>query len=239
MDSQLLTLSSIFTRDIYPFFAKGEKGSATAGRVGVVILAALGFAMAINPPSSILKIATHTFTGLAVLFPTVLFGLYLKQPKAVPAIASIIAGEATMLWFALAGPESMPVLPAMPVMLVTFSVYLGLQLFTGAPISWLWGQSATKWSASFALIFVMAWDFWQWDDRTPLFWGLPVWVWYFVALSALQILIMKQMTRSAKSSPVTADIINQPPEPIQSKNETSRGVDERRIDKLTGTVSIQ
>ena len=48
LDSQLLTLSSIFSQDLYPLCKKGEsQTSALPGRVAVVVLAAAGLALAL------------------------------------------------------------------------------------------------------------------------------------------------------------------------------------------------
>ena len=42
-----------------------------------------------------------------------------------------------------------------------------------------------KWTAVFALLFVLGNDFWAWN-RTPLMvLGLPLWVWYYVALGGI------------------------------------------------------
>jgi len=46
MDSQLLTLSSIFSQDLYPFFRRGEVRSAWPGRVFVMVLAGTGLSPA-------------------------------------------------------------------------------------------------------------------------------------------------------------------------------------------------
>ena len=65
----------------------------------VIFLSIAGLLLALKPPATILQIATQTFTGLAVLFPTVLFGLYLKRVYSAAAILSILAGESVMLLF--------------------------------------------------------------------------------------------------------------------------------------------
>ena len=79
MDSQLLTLSSIFTRDILPLLRRKASEGTVTGRLFVIFLSLAGLALAYRPPATILQIATQTFTGLAVLFPTVIFGLYFKR----------------------------------------------------------------------------------------------------------------------------------------------------------------
>ena len=84
MDSQLLTLSAVFTRDILPVFRKTGASSGRPARLFTLALGAAGLALAYDPPAIMLEIATETFTGLAVLFPTVVFGLYWKQVHAWP-----------------------------------------------------------------------------------------------------------------------------------------------------------
>ena len=76
MDSQLLTLSSIFTRDILPLMRRSQTTTSLPGRLFVIGLSLAGLGFAYRPPATILQIATAAFTGLAVLFPTVFFGLY-------------------------------------------------------------------------------------------------------------------------------------------------------------------
>ena len=70
--SQLLTLSSIFTRDIAPRKGQSTNETSIAGQIFVLVLSLAGLALAYKPPATVLQIATQTFTGLAVLFPTVI-----------------------------------------------------------------------------------------------------------------------------------------------------------------------
>ncbi|MCD4718070.1 MAG: sodium:solute symporter family protein [Desulfobacterales bacterium] len=202
MDSQLLTLSSIFTRDIFPLLTgRHVKGNA-AGRIFVIILSLAGLALAYKPPATILQIATQTFTGLAVLFPTVIFGLYLKRVRAVPAILSILSGEGIMLLCYLRIIPSWGFLPVVPVMAVTFSVYLGTLWVV------LWREGALHmrmpgWLSDpyFYLmlgVFILALDFWAWGKAYPQWAGIPLWLGYFVALSALQTFLMIRLVRRLK-----------------------------------------
>ena len=199
MDSQLLTLSSIFTRDILPLFRKGEARNSIIGRVFVICLGLAGLALAFKPPATILQIATQTFTGLAVLFPTVIFGLYLKRVYAAAAISSIICGEAALLCFYFKWISPGPVLSVVWVILVVFMVYLGVHLLMAQKAGEL-RISRPQWPTNpyvilFTLIFLLGLDFWAWGLTRPLWLGLPLWVAYFVALSALQTFIMVHMIR--------------------------------------------
>jgi len=194
MDSQLLTLSSIFTRDVAPRLIKSKNESSIAGRIFVILLSLAGLALAYKPPATILQIATQTFTGLAVLFPTVIFGLYFKRVYSSAAIFSILGGEAALIAFYFKWISSPAFLPVIWVMIVTFSVYLIIHTVL------LWKESRLKISSPkwltdpyfwlLAGIFVLAMDFWAWRKVAPTVWGIPLWVGYFMILSALQTVVM-------------------------------------------------
>ena len=166
----------------------------------MICLSLAGLALAYKPPATILQIATQTFTGLAVLFPTVIFGLYLKRVFPVCAIASILAGEGAVILFYFKMIPSGPFLAIIWVMLITFSVYLGTHILM------LWRTNALRfdwpqWLLSgyfyfFSAIFILAMDFWAWGKVQPVVWGIPVWIFYFVILSAIQSIGMVYLIRS-------------------------------------------
>ncbi len=199
MDSQLLTLSSIFTRDILPLAGRAKHETSIAGRVFVIGLSIAGLALAWRPPATILQIATQTFTGLAVLFPTVIFGLYFKRVFALAAILSIIAGEAALVCFYFKWIPSAFFLPVIWVMALTFGVYLGVhglllarqKTFALRMPAWL--ASGHAWLL--LAIFLLAMDFWAWDRVQPVLLGIPLWAGYFVGLSALQTAVMVHLVR--------------------------------------------
>jgi len=194
MDSQLLTLSSIFTRDIAPLFKKAKKETSVAGRIFVVLLSIAGLALAYSPPATILQIATQTFTGLAVLFPTVIFGLYFKKVFSLAAILSIVCGEIALICFYFKLFTTKMFLPVIWIMIITFFVYLTIHMLLlwrekGLHIykpDWLYDRYAWL----FFGIFLLAMDFWAWGKVEPVFFGIPLWVGYFVILSALQTVVM-------------------------------------------------
>ena len=192
MDSQLLTLSSMFTRDVYPMLAGHHVQGTWPGKVFVLILAALGLFFAVNPASTIIHIATQAFTGLAVLFPTVLFGLYSKQPRPLAALCSILVGEALVV---LSYAKVLPVggfLPAVPVIAATFAVYLVVAVLQGVrPHMLVLPQRRTlAFACGFFLIFLLGVDWWQWQATSPTIGGYPYWMGYFVLLSAAQTVLM-------------------------------------------------
>ena len=101
LDSQLLALSTMLTRDFY--LARLNKRATFAqqvwwGRILVALLAVLALFIAYQPPSTIFNIAKNSFTGLALLFPATF--AYLHYPKTTnpyACIASIITGELLLL----------------------------------------------------------------------------------------------------------------------------------------------
>jgi SSS family solute:Na+ symporter len=204
MDSQLLTLSSIFTKDILPLVKKEARPGGVTGRIFVIGLSLAGLAMAYKPPATILQIATQTFTGLAVLFPTVVFGLYCRRVFAAAAVASIAAGEVLLVVFYFRWLSPRPFLPVVWVMLAAFVVYLAVHgwllqrenaLALGRP---RWMGNPYFWV--FAAIFALAMDFWAWGATGPTFMGLPVWMGYFVLLSAVQTVGMVLLVRTERSA---------------------------------------
>ncbi len=123
MDSQLLALSSMLTRDVYMKFFKQDAQlgrQVLVGRILVVVLAIAGLAIAYQPPATIFQIATQAFTGLAVLFPTTVAVLYWKNTSAVSCVVSIVVGEAMVVGFQtgfLSSDLSFGFLPVVPIVL--------------------------------------------------------------------------------------------------------------------------
>ncbi|MBW1988444.1 MAG: sodium:solute symporter family protein [Deltaproteobacteria bacterium] len=205
MDSQLLTLSSLFTRDILPLASRRTEHPPYLGRLFVILLALCGLGLAYLQPDTILNIATQTFTGLTVLFPTVFFGLYLKKVHARAAMASILAGEGALVAATLGYLPTFGFLPVVPVLAITIAVYAGLHLALEAKtrgFAWTADVASAPWvriAALFAL-FLLSMDLWAWGKTGPVKAGLPLWIGYFVALSAVQTWLMAGLIRPRKEA---------------------------------------
>jgi len=128
MDSQLLALSSMLTRDVYVrslLPGASLKSQVLVGRLLVAALALLGLAIAYHPPATIIEIATQAFTGLAVLFPTTLATLYWRRTRPLACVVSILAGETLLVGFATGViPESLAFgfLPVVPIVLLSGAI---------------------------------------------------------------------------------------------------------------------
>jgi SSS family solute:Na+ symporter len=204
MDSQLLTLGSIVERDLLlrrPRERGAPDGAASpraprlvATRASIAVLALLGYVLALRPPATILAIATETFAGLAVLFPTVIAALYWPRATAAGSIASIAVGEAFVVLYHFKVLPAFGLLPAIPA--VTASALVLLAAGLGRPRrvdtrspEWrdavrlgLSRRASAAWAAVFALFFVLSVDWWWFGDDPRLLWGLPIWLFYFVIL---------------------------------------------------------
>ena len=212
MDSQLLTLGSIVERDLLkrgdalrPASAPREPTGRKPGRRGVtsvsarVLLAALalaGYLLALRPPATILAIATETFAGLAVLFPTVIAALYWRRATAAGAIASIVVGELAVVLYHFKLLPTFGLLPAIPAVAVA-AVTLLLAGFICRPRSelseaWLEAtrfrlspRAKLGWTLVFAGFFAASIGWWRFDGSPSFVFGLPSWLIYFAGLGFL------------------------------------------------------
>lgn len=102
LDSQLLALSTIATRDFYMVFSKKEislKRQVKIGRVWVIIFALIGLAIAYQPFDTIFDMGKLAFAGLSILFPLTLAIVRWGGVPASFAIGSILIGETLLLAF--------------------------------------------------------------------------------------------------------------------------------------------
>lgn len=205
MDSQLLTLGSLFTRDLLPGLTAKRVETSLPGRIFVIVLALAGLALAYKPPATILQIATQTFTGLAVLFPTVFFGLYLRRVYAPSAILSILTGESLLILFYLKVLSPGPFLPVVWIMLGSFGTYLAAHVYFSVrsqPLSRLLDLDnvSNPYAILFFALFLLATDFWAWNSMGPAVSGIPFWLLYFVLLSIIQTVLTYMMLRERSGS---------------------------------------
>ena len=202
LDSQLLTLSSMFAKDVVgPLRRKlrrggpGEEEEAVGvppwvGKAFVLVLALIGLAIAYRPPATFRIIATQTFTGLAVLFPVVIGALYWPRMTAVGGIASILVGEGLVAAFYFKLLPRFGTLPVVWVVLATSVALVAASLATRS-VSWrrerrIWLPMSRRakigWALGFLVLFALGQDFWNWGDARLGWLGYPWWLWAFAGL---------------------------------------------------------
>lgn len=105
VDSQVLALSTMFTRDVLGRWRErrglplGERGQVLAGRVFVAVFLAGAWALSLVAERSLFKIGVWTFTGFAGLLPLLVAALFWRRSTAAGGIASILTTVALWAYF--------------------------------------------------------------------------------------------------------------------------------------------
>ena len=180
------------TRDlVQPALASfGRPGSERSrfwmGKLMVIVLAVAGLAIAWRPPASFLRVATQAFTGLAVLFPTVIATLYSRRATAAGCLASILVGEGLVVTTYIGAFPEVGTLPVVPIVAVCSVVLVAVsamtQRFAGQPdpirgVPVTIRRSSILWMLPLGAVFFLANDFWAWGDSRPGWLGYPQWLW--------------------------------------------------------------
>lgn len=103
ISSQLLVTSSSLTGDFYQAFLNKEatdKQLVFVGRISVLIVALAAIVLAYNPNSSILDLVSNAWAGFGAAFgPVIIMSLYWKKMTRNGALAGVITGAATVLFW--------------------------------------------------------------------------------------------------------------------------------------------
>lgn len=115
VSSQLIVCSSVLVEDLYKVVAKTEPSSrflVTMGRVCVLVVAAVGIVIALDPQGTILELVGFAWAGFGAAFgPLVLLSLFWRKLTNWGALSGMIVGAATVfIWDAL-GFELYEIIP--------------------------------------------------------------------------------------------------------------------------------
>ena len=207
MDSQLLATGSLVTRDLL-----SKSGSREGGQRDMVIiaLAVLGLILSLWSDLSILDLGLLAFSMYAVLFPSVYLAAHFEELDGRAVIASILSGEAMVLlaveypafysdwWIEPVGP-AMPTI-VIPSLLVAILVLVVVNhVISNRSLSEVVSTivpSRSKFVPALGLlaVFILAHDYWWWEENATWLLGIPVWIWWAAALSVVQTGIMSKMT---------------------------------------------
>lgn len=130
LDSQLLALSTIATRDFHLPFSKGTMPvdrQVKVGKIWVVIFAFIGLSIAARPFDTIFDMGKLSFAGLSILFPVTYAVLHWKNINVSLLIASVIVGE-TLLISSYYGLIPIEIFigfePIIPILVLCFTILL-------------------------------------------------------------------------------------------------------------------
>ena len=103
LDSQVLSLGTMFTQDIvrhYGFHDRmSEKGQILAGRLFVAGILIVTYLISLGAPRSIFALGIWSFTGFASLFPVVLAALFWRRSTRQGVAASVFSVAAMWVFF--------------------------------------------------------------------------------------------------------------------------------------------
>ena len=166
-DSQILALSTMFTEDVFAFYGGkarfGEAVQVQTGRIFIVIITVIAYAVALRAPETIFELAIqYAFSGFAALSPLLVAALFWRGSTkwgalavtvwvaiAVVAVAAFQAvvpapapGPATVIW-SLGGTEVLSrtpggtavfgFMPVVPMVLVSALLMFVVSLVTAKP----------------------------------------------------------------------------------------------------------
>ena len=143
LDSQVLSLGTMFTRDVVGRLRRtpATEGSQVAtGRAFVAGILTLTYAISLFVTPRIFQLAVWSFTGFAGLFPLAVAALYWRRSTASGALAAVAAVVGLWLYFFLDGfgvaGYTVAGTGIMPVAVITVAsavVLAGVSLLTAAP----------------------------------------------------------------------------------------------------------
>ena len=103
LDSQVLSLGTMFTQDIVRHFGfhdrMSERGQVLAGRLFVVGILVVTYILSLVTRPSIFKLGVWSFTGFAALFPLIVSALFWKRATRPGAYAGALTVAAGWLYF--------------------------------------------------------------------------------------------------------------------------------------------
>lgn len=132
IDSILLTLSSIFARDVYGNLS-GDAGDTTQLRMGKIvipIISLLALAFAAMEISMIAILSVAASAGLVVAVPAIVGAFFWSRGTASGALASIVGGAAFVMWMYLTGNALFGLNAGILGFPVASLIYVGVSLAT-------------------------------------------------------------------------------------------------------------
>lgn len=133
IDSQMLTLSSMFSRDILKNSIRPKitaRGEILTTRIFMLIYIAVVFFFSLTPVPFILTLGILSAAGVSTLAPTLLGSVLWKRGTAAGALSSMIIGSAVLLALQLTNTKLLGWAPGVWGVIVSFVLYFAVSLAT-------------------------------------------------------------------------------------------------------------
>jgi SSS family solute:Na+ symporter len=161
-DSQILALSTMFSEDIFAFYGGkerfGEKAQVVTGRVFVITLTVVAYAIALKFPQPIFDLAVqYAFSGYSAMMPLLVAALFWRRSTKWGALASALWAAGSVVAVAIfqsivatpkvvwsiggvevlartpAGASVFGLLPVVPMVIISALLMIGVSLMTKKP----------------------------------------------------------------------------------------------------------
>ena len=143
IDSILLSLSSMCTRDLYKIGFKAKVSETAELRIGkfiIPILAAIFFIFAYWAAGKtglsfmIAPLSSAASAGLLMAVPSIIGAFFWKRATAAGALSSMVMGATLVLVLQLTGSKPLGLWPGVWGLIVCFVLYVGISFCTTAPV---------------------------------------------------------------------------------------------------------
>lgn len=135
IDSIMLTLSSIFTRDVYAVAKRDadDREQLLVGKIVLPVVAVLAYLFAQLKLSLIAVLSVAASAGLLVVVPAIIGAFFWRRGTAAGALASIIGGGLLVFWLQLTGTRLLGQGAGVWGLVASVLLFVGVSLATRAP----------------------------------------------------------------------------------------------------------
>ena len=136
-DSQLLVSSSALAEDFYKAILRKEASPEEVllvGRIAVVLISLVALTLAMTPDSSVLALVSYAWAGFGAAFgPALIMSLFWKRMNRNGALAGIIVGGLTVVFWKQLSGGIFDLYEIVPGMLFAFMAVIVFSLITSVP----------------------------------------------------------------------------------------------------------
>lgn len=135
IDSIMLTLSSMFTRDVYAVVNKnaGDKQQLLVGKIVLPVIAILAYLFAHLNLSLIAVLSVSASAGLLVIVPPLVGAFFWRRGTAAGALAAIIIGGIAVFWLQFSGLRPLGQASGIWGLIISVLAFVLVSLVTTAP----------------------------------------------------------------------------------------------------------
>jgi solute:Na+ symporter, SSS family len=135
IDSILLTLSSLFARDVYGNISKksNDQRQLLVGKLVIPVIAILAYLFAQMNVSLIAVLSVASSAGLLVTVPAIIGAFFWKRGTAIGAIASVIASGIIVLYLEFIKLKPLGIASGIWGLLISTTLFITISLLTKAP----------------------------------------------------------------------------------------------------------